>query len=114
MIRECRVQVEQRGFRVRTIIVATTLLIQMNSPKTILHNFIGEVERGTRFEVAETTLQMDVLRCKTPELVRRKSDAVLAYNLIRTVMARPLRSTASNRERSVSREHFKRSKPFNP
>ena len=34
------------------------------------------------------TLQMDVLRCKTPELVRKELWAhVLAYNLIRTVMA---------------------------
>src|SRR5262245_19458998 len=34
------------------------------------------------------TLQMDVLRCKTPELVRKELWAhVLAYNLIRTVIA---------------------------
>ena len=34
------------------------------------------------------TLQMDVLRCKTPELVRKEIRThVLAYNLIRTVMA---------------------------
>jgi hypothetical protein len=34
------------------------------------------------------TMQMDVLRCKTPELVRKEIWAhVLAYNLVRTVMA---------------------------
>src|SRR5207248_8084150 len=34
------------------------------------------------------TLQMDVLRCKTPELVRKELwTHILAYNLIRTVMA---------------------------
>jgi hypothetical protein len=34
------------------------------------------------------TMQMDVLRCKTPELVRKEVWAhVLAYNLVRTVMA---------------------------
>jgi hypothetical protein len=34
------------------------------------------------------TLQMDVLRCKTPESVRKELWAhVLAYNLVRTVMA---------------------------
>ena len=34
------------------------------------------------------TLQMDVLRCKTPESVRKELWAhILAYNLIRTVMA---------------------------
>src|SRR5205823_10664592 len=34
------------------------------------------------------TLQMDVLRCKTPESVRKELwTHILAYNLIRTVMA---------------------------
>jgi IS4 transposase len=34
------------------------------------------------------TLQMDLLRCKTPELVRKEIwPHVLAYNLIRTIMA---------------------------
>ena len=34
------------------------------------------------------TLQMDVLRCKTPELARKEIWVhVLAYNLIRTIMA---------------------------
>src|SRR5262245_65922486 len=34
------------------------------------------------------TLQMDVLRCKTPELVRKELwTHILAYNLIRTIVA---------------------------
>ncbi len=34
------------------------------------------------------TLQMDVLRCKTPELVRKEIwTHILAYNLIRTIIA---------------------------
>ena len=34
------------------------------------------------------TLQMDVLRCKSPELVRKEIwTHILAYNLIRTIMA---------------------------
>lgn len=37
----------------------------------------------------KVTLQMDRLRCKSPDLVRKEIWAhVLAYNLIRTVMAR--------------------------
>jgi hypothetical protein len=36
----------------------------------------------------KTTLQMDVLRCKTPELVRKEIwTHMLAYNLIRTALA---------------------------
>jgi len=36
----------------------------------------------------KSTLKMDVLRCKTPEMVRKEVWAhLLAYNLLRTVMA---------------------------
>ena len=36
----------------------------------------------------KVTLQMDILRCKTPELVRKEVwTHILAYNLIRTIMA---------------------------
>lgn len=36
----------------------------------------------------KTTMELDILRCKTPELVRKEIWAhVLAYNLIRTMMA---------------------------
>ena len=36
----------------------------------------------------KSTMQMDVLRCKTPEMVRKEIWAhLLAYNLLRTVMA---------------------------
>ena len=48
MVRECRVQVEQPGFRVRSLVIATTLLdadrvYQGRSRATLS----GEVERGT-------------------------------------------------------------------
>ena len=34
------------------------------------------------------TMQMDILRCKTPELVRKEIwTHILAYNLIRTIIA---------------------------
>src|SRR5439155_7975747 len=46
------------------------------------------LERGTRSEIAKQTLQMDVLRWKKPELVRKELwTHILAYNLIRTIMA---------------------------
>ena len=42
----------------------------------------------TGFSSLKVTLQMDVLRSKTPKLVRREVwTPILAYNLIRTIMA---------------------------
>jgi hypothetical protein len=44
----------------------------------------GEVDIGS----IKATMQMDVLRCRTPEVVRQQIWAhLLAYNLLRTVMA---------------------------
>jgi len=88
-VRECRVRVGQPGFRTRVLIVATTLLDAAAFTKDDLAQlyrarWTAELDLRSLKQV----LQMDVLRCKTPELVRKELWAhVLAYNLIRTVMA---------------------------
>jgi Transposase DDE domain len=89
MIRECRVQVEQRGFRVRTIVIATTLLDSDEFTKNDLARlYRARWNAELDLKSLKQTLQMDVLRCKTPELVRKEIwTHILAYNLIRTVMA---------------------------
>ena len=89
MIRECRVQVEKPGFRVTTLIIATTLL----SADEFTSDDLAQVYRlrwsaELDLKSLKQTLQMDVLRCKTPELVRKELwTHILAYNLIRTIMA---------------------------
>jgi hypothetical protein len=88
-VRECRVRVEQPGFRVRILIVATTLL----DPSEFTRDELAGLYRARwnaelDLRSLKQTLQMDVLRCKTPELVRKELWAhILAYNLIRTVIA---------------------------
>jgi IS4 transposase len=89
MVRECRVRVEQPGFRVQTLVVATTLLDADEFTKddlATLYRARWHAELDLRS--LKQTLQMDVLRCKTPELVRKELwTHILAYNLIRTIMA---------------------------
>jgi hypothetical protein len=89
MIRECRVQVEQPGFRVRTLIVATTLLDADEFTKDDLAQlYRARWNAELDLRSLKQTLQMDVLRCKTPELVRKELwTHILAYNLIRTIAA---------------------------
>src|SRR4051794_2058183 len=88
-IREVRFRVEQAGFRTRSIVVVTTLL----DPGQASRQELAELYRARwnnelDLRSIKITLQMDRLRCKTPELVRKEIWAhVLAYNLIRTVMA---------------------------
>jgi hypothetical protein len=89
VIRECRVRVEQPGFRIRTLIVATTLLDADEFSKDDLAQlYRARWNAELDLRSLKQTLQMDVLRCKTPELVRKELwTHILAYNLIRTIMA---------------------------
>jgi hypothetical protein len=88
-VREVRFRVEQAGFRTRWIVVVTTMLDPMQATReelAMLYRDRWNNELDLRS--IKVVLQMDVLRCKTPELVRKEIWAhVLAYNLIRTVMA---------------------------
>jgi len=88
-IREVRLQIEQPGFRVQTLIIATTLL----DAEDITKEDLGTIYRARwnaelDLRSLKSTMQMDELRCKTPELVRKEIWMhVLAYNLFRTVAA---------------------------
>ena len=88
-VRELRVRVKQPGFRTKAFVVVTTLLDPKEFSKEALADlyrvrWINEVDLRS----IKSTMQMDVLRCKTPELVRKEVwTHVLAYNLIRTIIA---------------------------
>ena len=88
-IRETRIHVQTPGFRSKTIVVVTTLLDPEQTTKEDLaflyrQRWHNEVDLRS----IKSTMQMDELRCKTPELVHKEVWAhVLAYNLIRTIMA---------------------------
>src|SRR5271170_1731039 len=89
VIRECRVLFEQPGFRIRTLIVATTLL----DAAAFARDDLAQLYRARwnaelDLRSLKQTLQMDVLRCKTPGVVRKELwTHILAYNLIRTIVA---------------------------
>jgi hypothetical protein len=88
-VREARVRVTQAGFRTRSVVVVTTLL----DPKEVTKDDLAELYRARwnnelDLRAIKSVMQMRELRCQTPESVRKEVWAhVLAYNLIRTVMA---------------------------
>lgn len=88
-VREVRVSVRIAGFRTKTYVIVTTLLDQVAYPATALAELYRRrwlVELNLKS--LKITLGMDVLRCKTPEMVRKEvAMHLLAYNLIRGVMA---------------------------
>jgi hypothetical protein len=88
-VREARFHIEQPGFRTRWIAVVTTLLDpEQTSKEELASLYRARWNNELDLRSIKVTLQMDLLRCKTPELVRKEIwTHVLAYNLIRTVMA---------------------------
>src|SRR4051812_17947601 len=88
-VRETRVRVEQAGFRTKILVIATTLLdAEVFTSADLAQLYRARWNAELDLRSLKRTLQMDVLRCKTPAMVRKEIWAhVLAYNLIRTVMA---------------------------
>src|SRR5262245_53255915 len=88
-VREVRVRVRWPGFRTRALVVVTTLLDPAATPRedvALLYRIRWFAELDLR--ALKQTLQMDVLRCQSPDMVRKEVWAhLLAYNLIRGVMA---------------------------
>jgi hypothetical protein len=88
-IRELRVSVTRPGYRTRVLIVATTLLDAPTFSKqdvALLYRVRWFAELDLR--ALKATLQMGILRGKTPGMVGKEIWAhLLAYNLIRGLMA---------------------------
>jgi hypothetical protein len=88
-VRETRVLVEQPGFRSQNVIVATTLLdAEEVSVSDLAELYRARWNAELDLRSLKETMQMDILRCKTPEMVRKEIwTHILAYNLIRTIIA---------------------------
>jgi hypothetical protein len=89
-LRMIRLRVAAKGFRTRTVVLVTTLLDPVAYPGDALRELYGErwnVE--LHFHQIKTMLAMDVLRCKSPELIQREVALHrIAYNLVRCIMQR--------------------------
>jgi hypothetical protein len=79
----------RKGFRVRQVTVITTLLDQKLYPaQEILEAYLDRWRMELCLDDLKTTLQMESLRARTPQMVTRELYArLLAHNLIRCTMA---------------------------
>jgi hypothetical protein len=89
-VRELRITVKQPGFRVDKLVLVTTLIDGQEYTKEELANlFLQRWNVELDLRSIKDVLQMDVLRCKSPEMVQKEIWMhLLAYNLIRGVMAK--------------------------
>ena len=92
-MRELRVRVRDRTKRVREMVIVTTLLdsnIYLADELRGLYRERWHAELD--FRTLKTVMQMEMLRTKTPEMVRKEIGMYfLAYNLIRGIMAEAAR-----------------------
>jgi hypothetical protein len=104
-LREVQVRVAEPGFRDKSIVVVTTLLDPESYPAEELatlyrQRWWAELDLRT----LKSTLKLDVLRCKTPEMVHKElRTGLLAYNLIRQKMLEAaIKANRSPRELSFT------------
>ena len=82
--------IRRSGYRTRHVLVATTLMDQVLWPDEKIAELYGHrwtIE--TCFDHLKTTMKMSVLRCKSPDGVKKELAVYLiAYNLVRLAMLR--------------------------
>ena len=89
-LRMIRVKVAATGFRTRSVVIITTLIDPETYPADKIRELYGERwQVELHFQQIKTHLGMDVLRCKSPELITREVLMhQIAYNMARSLMQR--------------------------
>jgi putative transposase len=104
-VREVQVHVNQPGFRTESLVVVSTLTDARSYTREDLaelyhKRWLAELD----IRAIKISLGMDVLRCRTPQMVRREIwVSLLAYNLIRqTILEAAKQSGCSPRQLSFT------------
>ena len=104
-LRQIEVHVAEPGFRVESLVIVTTLTdakaYSRDDLAELYHQrWLAELD----LRAIKCSLGMDVLRCKTPEMVRKEIwMCLLAYNLIRkTMLQAAMESNLSPRQLSFA------------
>ncbi len=88
VVRELRYPVGQPGFRVREVTLVTTLLdVELYPLKALAELYRQRWQAELHLRDLKTTMNMDVLKCKTVEGVLKEIHVfALVYNLVRVVL----------------------------
>jgi hypothetical protein len=103
LLRQIKVTVKTPGFRVTTFYIITTLLDAKEYPANdVADLYLQRWDVELFFRDIKTVMGMDILRCKTPDMVRKEILMhLIAYNCIRSLMIESADS-GGVRVRSVS------------
>ncbi len=88
LLRQIKVTVKVPGFRVTTFYIITTLLdVEEYPTNEIADLYFQRWDVELFFRDIKTVMGMDILRCKTPDMVRKEILMhLIAYNCIRSLM----------------------------
>jgi len=87
-VREALFRVDRRGFRTRSVVVTTLLDPAQATQEELVELYRARWHAELDLRSLGSAMQISELRGKTPEMARKEVWAhVLAYNLIRTMMA---------------------------
>ncbi len=87
-MRQVPVDARDKNNRVKQFKVVTTILDSAIDGEQIGNLYERRWEGEVDIRSIKCTMQMDILRCKTPDMVHKEIwTHLLAYNLLRTVMA---------------------------
>ncbi|MCP3890049.1 MAG: IS4 family transposase [Desulfobulbaceae bacterium] len=88
VLRQIRVVVDQSGFRTKEFFIVTSLLDPTEYPsEEIARLYLKRWDVELFFRDIKTTMGMDILRCQTPEMIRKEILMhFIAYNCVRRLM----------------------------
>lgn len=89
-LRQIKVTLKSKGFRVKSFYLVTTLLDPVESPAAELAElYLRRWEVELNFDDLKTTMGMDELRCKTPDMVEKELLMYfIAYNAARWMICK--------------------------
>ena len=88
ILRQIRVVIDQPGFRTKEFFIVTTLLDTTTYPsEEIARLYLQRWDVELFFRDIKITMGMDILRCQTPEMIRKEILMnFIAYNCVRRLM----------------------------
>jgi hypothetical protein len=79
-VRQIKVHISQKGFRVKSFYIVTTLLDAQKYPADMIKKlYLSRWHVELYFRELKSTLGLDILRCKSPEMVRKE---ILMYFIV--------------------------------
>lgn len=97
-LRQIKVEIQYSGFRKQNFYIVTTLLDAVQyPPEELAELYFQRWDVELFFRDLKTTMNMDILRCQSPEMIRKEILMhFIAYNCIRRLMCEAAKTANTN------------------